>query len=178
MIDTTAYRFRTAVGGFHKGDVAEYISKTAAQHSAQLKEYQDRIALLEQENENLRQQFFTTPLPDPAPIVPETAPKEEVSELELQAYRRAEATERLANQRAKKLYQTLEAICKDTEQEFSQTDSALAQAVQAVQEQAKAMEDAYHALSALLLHSKEQLCSMDAMMPDPAEELEAEAWLS
>lgn len=178
MIDTTAYRFRTAVGGFHKGDVADYISKTAAQHSAELKKYQEQIAALEEENQILRQQFLTTPLPDPEPAAPETTPSEAVSELELQAYRRAEAAERLANQRAKKLYQALEAICKDTEQEFSQTDAALEQAVQAVRDQAKAMENAYHTLSALLQKSKEQLCSMDAMMPDPGEELEAEAWLS
>ena len=178
MIDTTAYRFRTAVGGFHKGDVADYIAKTAAQHTSELKEYQERIAALEQENEILRQQFLTTPIPVSAPVPTEAVPSEDVSELELQAYRRAEAAERMANQRAKKLYQTLEAICKDTEQEFSRTDAAMEEAVNAVMQQAKTMEAAYHALASLLLQSKEQLASMDAMIPDPGEELEAEAWLS
>lgn len=175
MIDTTEYRFRTAVGGFHKGDVTDYIAKTAAQHTAELKEYQERIAALEQENEILRQQFLTTPMPEAEPAPTEAVPSEDVSELELQAYRRAEAAERMANQRAKKLYQSLEAICKDTQQEFSRTDTAMAQMVNTVMEQAQALEESYKALSAVLSQSRAQLSSMDSMIPDPAEALEAEA---
>lgn len=175
MIDTTAYRFRTAVGGFHKGDVADYIAKTAAQHASELKEYQERIAALEQENEILRQQFLTTPMPEPEPASTSPFSMEDVSELELQAYRRAEAVERLANQRAKKLYQSLEAICQNTQQEFSRTDTAMAQMVNTVMEQAKALEESYQTLSTVLAQSRDQIFSMDAMIPDPAEVLEAEA---
>lgn len=176
MIDTTAYRFRTSVGGFHKGDVADYITKASAAHRAETSELKDRIQVLEQENETLRQQLLAVPTEEHEPVSATTS--EDVSDLELQAYRRAEATERMANQRAKKLYQSLETICQTTQEEFSRTDDAMAQLIHTVTEQAKALEAAYGALSRLLNQEKEQLASMDAMIPDPAEELEAEAWLS
>lgn len=178
MIDTTAYRFRTSVGGFHKGDVADYITKASAAHRAETSELKDRIQALEQENETLRQQLLAVPTEEQEQEPVSTTTSEDVSDLELQAYRRAEATERMANQRAKKLYQSLEAICKDTQQEFSRADTAMAQMVNTVMEQAQALEESYKALSAVLSQSRAQLSSMDAMIPDPAEELEAEAWLS
>ena len=45
MSDTT-YTFRTALGGFHKGDVTAYIEKVASQHRSELLENEKIITEL------------------------------------------------------------------------------------------------------------------------------------
>ena len=178
-IDTTVYRFRTAVGGFHKGDVTDYITKTAANHRTEIEQCSQRIAALEAENDALRQQLALLTLSTAAPEEDTAAPEpQDVSSLELQAYRRAEAAERLANQRAKKLYESLEAICQDTAGEFSSANATVQETVETILAQAKTLEAACGKLSEALNQSREKLSSMDAMIPDPAEELEAELCLN
>lgn len=178
-VETTAYRFRTAVGGFHKGDVTEYITKISTQHRDELKECRDRITALEQENDSLRQLIITTPLPEEGiqAEVPSLDQDDTISDLELQAYRRAEAAERMALQRAKRLYEGLDEICKNTRSEFDTANAAMKATVTTVMAQARALEEAYEALSQVLTHSQEQLSSMDAMLPDPGEDLETETCL-
>ena len=183
MTDTT-YHFRTAVGGFHKGDVTEYIARSAASHRTEVEDYKERLAAMEQENQSLRQQLDLLMMS--AAVLEEETPEQEapaqqpetISELELQAYRRAEAAERMANQRAKKLYETLEALCQDTEGEFTTANTAVQETVETILAQTKALETACQKLSEALNTSREKLSSMDAMIPDPAEELEAEIWVS
>ena len=38
------FAFRSALGGFHRGDVSKYISETAAAHQAQTERLQEQIA--------------------------------------------------------------------------------------------------------------------------------------
>lgn len=52
--ETTVVRFRSALGGFHKGDVTNYISQTVSAHRDTVRKLNDQIEALEQENENLR----------------------------------------------------------------------------------------------------------------------------
>lgn len=181
MTETIQYHFRTAVGGFHKGDVADYIAKSTAGHRAELNEYKSRVAALEAENDSLRQQLTllmasnTLLEEEPEEALPPEAPENPpINELELQAYRRAEAAERLANQRAKKLYESLEEICTDTQGDFYAANEAVQETVKAILSQAEALEQACQALSRKLDSSREKLSSMDAMIPDPVETLEAE----
>ena len=174
-IDTSAFRFRTAMGGFNRGDVANYITKTAAAHRAEVDEYKTRLAQMEELNESLSQELAALTLCLEASQTPqEESVPQDISSMELAAYRRAEAAERLANQRAKKLYESLEAICKDTENDFSLANDAVQQTVAAILSQAKFLENACNQLSDALKESREKLSSMDAMIPDPAETLEAE----
>ena len=51
---TTIVRFRSAVAGFHKGDVTNYIAQTVSAHREAVKSLNDRIDALEKENERLR----------------------------------------------------------------------------------------------------------------------------
>ena len=51
---TTIVRFRSAVAGFHKGDVTNYIAQTVSAHRETVKSLNDRIEALEKENEKLR----------------------------------------------------------------------------------------------------------------------------
>lgn len=177
-IDTTAYRFRTAVGGFHKGDVAEYIAKTAQQHRTESQNRDKLIDQLRQENMELRQQLNA--------LLTESESSDEVSEevtevsvespalteLELEAYRRAEAAERLANQRAKKLYIQMESICSGTNAEFETAKYAVEETAQAVLNQAKVLDEACRKLTEALNVSRQELSAMATMLPDPLETIE------
>ena len=175
----SAYRFRSALGGYHKGDVAGYIEKAAAQHRSELLECEATITSLREENRSLQQQLnllmMSTPAPAPAPApAPEPAPAPapapaamSAAELiagELQAYRRAEAVERNASQRARKLYRQLETVCEDALGEFQNTDSAVKQTIEQMLEQANALEKAYETLSVALNNSREKLATMNALL--------------
>ena len=43
MADST-YRFRSALGGYHKGDVLGFIEKVASEHRSEVLEYEKTIA--------------------------------------------------------------------------------------------------------------------------------------
>ena len=189
MADNT-YRFRNALGGFHKGDVIGYIEKAAAQYRNDLLEKDQIIHALREDNRSLQQQvgllMMATPVvsaPAPAPVIeatsepapapapepvpvaapvsePESAPTELMS-MELQAYRRAEAMERNANNRAQKLYRQLEELCESALGEFQATDSAVKQTIEAMMEQAKSLEESYHTLVSALNASREKLAAMN-----------------
>lgn len=100
MSESIPYVFRTAVGGFHKGDVSAYIAKTAAEHQAQLEtlksqndELERQLGALRLENDSLRRQLQTDAVEAKEKITEPEVPAEEVSlqDKELAAYRRAEA---------------------------------------------------------------------------------------
>jgi methyl-accepting chemotaxis protein len=178
MTETTGTRFRTAVGGFHKGDVADYIAKTAAAHQAQLDELNKTIEALNEENEKLRSKLSSIDealaSADAAPeLTAEAEPTEAgLYQQELAAYRRAEAAERLAGQRAKKLYECLDTICQGAEAQFDAADQAVQQAAEHILDQLQVLDDAKRQLSEALDASRQQIAALDAMSPDPAEVLE------
>ena len=80
---------------------------------------------------------------------------------ELRAYRRAEAVERNANQRVKKLYQQMEGLCDSAMDEFHATDAAVKQTIELILAQAKTLETAYNTLSEALQVSREKLADMN-----------------
>lgn len=188
MSDTT-YTFRTALGGFHKGDVTAYIEKLASQHRSELLEMEKLVTQLRSENQSLQQQvsilMLSTPvkedpMPEPQPeAVPEPVhepvpvaepePQPELNVLELQAYRRAEAVERMANRRAKKLYEGLNSMNEETLNQFKTADEAVQEALDAIRMQSEAVEKAYWALSDALNNSREKLT---LIAPDVEEETE------
>ena len=185
-MEESGYKFRSALGGFHKGDVTAYIEKTTLEHRSELLERERRITELQNENHALQQQLnllmmFTPaqsaaptpaepksepkPTPEPAPAAA-PARRSDMAALELQAYRRAEAVERAANQRAKKLYQQLEALCADTMEDFQDTDAAVKQAIEAMTRQANSLAQAYEALSAATATYREKLAATNELLPD------------
>ena len=90
----------------------------------------------------------------------------EMMSMELQAYRRAEAVERNANIRARKLYQQLEDVFADTLDGFQFTDSAVKQAIEVMTAQVAALEQAYQTLSAALDTSREKLAATNELLDD------------
>lgn len=173
MSETTT--FRTAVGGFHKGDVSAYISKTAAAHQAQVAGLENRLETLQQENDRLRQQLLeqSAPVPSAPEPEPEDVPEPSLKEQELAAYRRAEAAERLASQRARKLYAEMQQLCDNSGQQVAQTDSTIQTAMETINAQLDIIRTAITALHGSVRASSEELQTMGQMVPDPAEGLEA-----
>ena len=205
-----SYGFRTALGGFHKGDVIGYIERTLAQHRSELLDYEATVTALREENRSLQQQMNlllmampdlshgpaqapaeepasvteeSVPAPETAPVsepvpAPEAAPAPEVMDVnnsalltaELQAYRRAEAVERNAAKRARNIYHQLEDACEGTLDKFKHTDAAFKQAIELIQEQANALEQAYQALSLALDGSRENLASVNELLLDEVTE--------
>ena len=184
MADST-YRFRTSLGGYHKGDVTAYIEKAATQHRSELLECEKTISELREENRSLQQQLnllmmvspASTPVPTPAaePVLcsmPEPVSSvepmnaAELMSMELQAYRRAEAAERNANKRARKLYQQMESLCTNTIDEFHLTDAAVKETIEVMLKQAVALEQAYQTLSDTLIASQEKLAAMNELLSD------------
>lgn len=184
MAEAASYRFRTAVGGFHKGDVSAYIKQTAGAHQAECAQLKQALSDAQQENETLRASLAELQAQLDAVHEPSDEDREEraaqepdtpghITELELGAYRRAEAAERLAYQRAGRLYADMQRI----------HDSALAQLEQLSQDAAqtaKAMDAALGRMKATLAQTQQEagqaaqaLEAMGALLPDPAEGLEA-----
>lgn len=183
----TEYSFRSALSGYHKGDVIGYIEKAAAQHRSELLEYEALVTSLREENRSLQQQLnllmmaapvvaepavveMPAPAPEPEPV-PEPAPApvapttgEDVMFLELQAYRRAEAVERTANARVRRLYQKMEDLCDTAMSDFQAADSAVKQTVAAMMEQSAMLEQTYKTLSDALNASRDNLTAINEQL--------------
>jgi septal ring factor EnvC (AmiA/AmiB activator) len=182
----SAYHFRTALSGFHKGDVTAYIEKLISAHRSALLEQEKTITELQKENRSLHQQLnllmlstpapapaeapapapTPAPAPEPAPApVPVSAPVHtDVTSLELQAYRRAEAVEHAANVRALQLYQQLEVLYTDSIDEIQLTDAAVKQTIEAITQQANSLEQAYNTLTTALDASRNKLAAINALL--------------
>lgn len=189
MPDVNAYSFRTAVGGFHKGDVTAYISKTAAAHQAEVAALRGQLEALEQENTALRDKVHLLELPhllsqleaDQAPAAQETvpatqepvpAPVSPFEQQELLAYRRAEAAERLACQRANKLYRSIQTICDDSAASMDSAESEAREALAVIAQQLQRIQDNLDRAHGNIRSASESLRAMGDMVPDPAEGLE------
>lgn len=185
MAEEYSHRFRTAVGGFHKGDVSAYITKTASQHRAELSEWEQALAAAQQENETLREQLAALQAelesiryaPDSEPEPADTdicaCMPEQLKELELEAYRRAEAAERLAYQRAGRLYEDMQDIYDASGVQLRDVSDAAAHAMDAVEAALQTLKISLESTQRAARDSAETLDAMGAMIPDPAEGLEA-----
>ncbi len=165
--------FRTSLGGFHKGDVAAYIAKTASEHQTALKALEQRVETLLQENEILRKQLKTAgeevAPAEAAVVAAETSTP--IDQLELAAYRRAEAAERLALARSQRLYETLDQICEGTSAHLQVANAASQETIDQIKANMARISETYQAFRDDLSAARKKLESLDAMIPDPAEGL-------
>ena len=178
-------KFRSSLGGFHRGDVANYIESLSLQHAAAMKEKTGQIDALraelqeaEAEKRALRDQLddalaaleaATAPAEDEAEdeMEPEEAP--DYPKLELEAYRRAEATERLATQRAQQLKRELVDFLENTTARYQQTGEDIAALAEDLKSGLKRLEENLSELDLLFGETAEHLETLT-----PAEPLEVE----
>ena len=187
-------KFRSSLGGFHRGDVANYIESLSMQHAAAMKEKSGQIDALqaellaarqklqeaEEEKRALQDQLddalaaleaATAPaeegIEDDAEAEPEEAP--DYPKLELEAYRRAEATERLATQRAQQLKRELVDFLENTTARYQQTGEDIAALAEDLKSGLKRLEENLSELDLLFGETAEHLETLT-----PAEPLEVE----
>ena len=169
-------RFRTAVGGFHKGDVTEYLVKLNEEHRAALAELEKKAAALEQENESLRQAVDRNRLEElesqnralvqqvqtlEAQVEKQTLTGDpELREKELEAYRRAEAMERRAAQRYRQVKGQVEEISGHMVRELSGTVDSARNALDAIGTQLSMLQNASEQLSTTIQGGVEKLENM------------------
>lgn len=109
-------KFRTAVKGFHRGDVVQFIHALTAEHERQLRVLREENQRLKERNDALVQE--NTDLKASA------APQEQaptVTEQELAAYRRAEQAERSARERACRTAEQMREVFSRTEQKLQRS---------------------------------------------------------
>ena len=187
-------KFRSSLGGFHRGDVANYIESLSMQHAAAMKEKSGQIDALQAELLAARQKLeeaeaekraLRDQLDDAlAALEAATAPAEEAAEdeteaeveeapdypkLELEAYRRAEATERLATQRAQQLKRELVDFLENTTARYQQTGEDIAALAEDLKSGLKRLEENLSELDLLFGETAEHLETLT-----PAEPLEVE----
>ena len=180
-------KFRSSLGGFHRGDVANYIESLSMQHAAAMKEKTGQIDALraelqeaEAEKRALRDQLddalaaleaATAPAEDEAEDETEAEPEEapDYPKLELEAYRRAEATERLATQRAQQLKRELVDFLENTTARYQQTGEDIAALAEDLKSGLKRLEENLSELDLLFGETAEHLETLT-----PAEPLEVE----
>lgn len=145
MADFT--KFRTSMGGFKRSDVTNYIESLCAEHMKIQKELRDerddlfsRLSQNQQELqeqtasvEALRQQLretemalssTETALNEAMEMIEEqqaAEPSPDYVAMELEAYRRAEATERLASERALRLRQKMDDLLDSVSSRYEQS---------------------------------------------------------
>ena len=143
-----AYTFRTALQGFNRTDVVNFIEQTTADH-------ENDIHQMQMENSRLNQQLMEAnayidqlqqtiaamqvaqdeadepmlaidlpPLEDPMPAVSPVI-QNDFEEMELAAYRRAEQAERKAKERAAALYHQIDEVIAQTNDKLELDDKAL-----------------------------------------------------
>lgn len=187
-------KFRSSLGGFHRGDVANYIESLSMQHAAAMKEKSGQIDALQAELLAARQKLeeaeeekralqiklddalaaleaATAPAEDEAEDETEAEPEEapDYPKLELEAYRRAEATERLATQRAQQLKRELVDFLENTTARYQQTGEDIAALAEDLKSGLKRLEENLSELDLLFGETAEHLETLT-----PAEPLEVE----
>lgn len=104
------YSFRSALNGFHRGDVISFLEELSQRHAAELEEMTEELRVAKEEADRLRQenqrlleaadQKTSSDMPAADKL---SVPDADTQEQELAAYRRAERYEREARVRAGKV---------------------------------------------------------------------------
>ena len=169
-------RFRSAMGGFHKGDVTKYVVKLHEEYKAALAELEEKCAALTQENETLRQAVELERLTElesqnrelTRQVQALEAKLEELSVTgdpeirakELEAYRRAEAMERRASQRYLQVKEQVEEISVAMVRDLSGAVDSAKNALEAIGSQLELLQNASKQLTAAMHAGVEKLETM------------------
>ncbi len=115
--------FRSAWNGFNRNDVVNYMEECAANYERSLRQLQSENARLREELSTLRAAQSAPPPapeppPEPKPVPAPAPPPPDLTGDELEAYRRAEAVERAARDRADRLSRQMQAVMDTAVQQF------------------------------------------------------------
>ena len=156
------HRFRSAFRGFNREDVVHYIEYINSKHTAQVNQLNSEIAFL-------RQQLERVPAEAPAEVAAEPAAPAVPSctEAELEAYRRAERTERIAKERAEQIYRQATATLADATSRVDDAAGTLSAMADSVKAQLELLQSAIDSSKASL---KDAAAIMATIRPEGEEE--------
>lgn len=155
------HRFRSALGGFNREDVVRYIEYLNNKHN-------DQVNQLTSEVEFLRQQLERAQTAVPAEAPAEAAPAvQNFTEAELEAYRRAEAAERNARERAEQIYRQATGTLADATALVDDAAAQLGSMADSVKEQLAQLQSAIDTSKASL---KDAAAIMSTIRPESTEE--------
>ena len=153
------HRFRSALGGFNREDVVRYIEYLNNKHT-------DQVNQLTSEVEFLRQQLERTQANTPVEAPSEPA-VQNFTEAELEAYRRAERTERNARERAEQIYRQATGTLADATALVDDAAGRLGTMADSVKEQLSQLQSAIETSKASL---KDAAAIMSTIRPEDTEE--------
>lgn len=157
------HRFRSAFRGFNREDVVHYIEYINSKHTAQVNQLNSEIAFLRQQLER-KQTEAPTEAPAEAPAAPAV---QTCTEAELEAYRRAERTERIAKERAEQIYRQATATLADATTRVDDAAGTLTAMADSVKEQLELLQSAIDSSKASL---KDAAAIMSTIRPEDEEE--------
>lgn len=176
-------KFRSTLGGFNRADVSEYIEKISMEHQTAMQQSREEAVCLqsqldaarealerkEAENASLQAQLdekdalLETLTAPTAPQEPEEAPPDYPS-LELEAYRRAEATERLAAERAARLRLQVDELLDNVSTRYEQTGQDIKALTEDIRTNLQRLEDTLSDLDLVFDETTHAFSSLDGGM--------------
>lgn len=160
-------RFRSALNGFNREDVVNYIEYLNNRHNAQLEQLNTQLqeakgAVSEDVVADLQAQLDAA-LARCAELEEKLCAKESTASMELEAYRRAEKAERVANERAQEIYAQAQTalngattIAEAAAEEFNQVAERTAQQLKEYQ----------NSIAATVSGFKSAVASLNAVKPE------------
>ena len=160
----TNQHFRTAINGFHKQDVVRYIEYLNNQHNAQIAQLNNQLKNAQVPADDRLQAKLDAALARCAELEAQlaTAPTTPSGD-ELEAYRRAERAERLAQERAQQIYTQANAILADTTAKAEAASARIAELAQQANAQMQAYQEAIAGSQALF---QEAVDALGAVKPE------------
>lgn len=181
--------FRAALNGFNRTDVVAYIEECAINHEKALRQLRDENARLRADLEALqaRQEAAQEPAPEP-PVEAQEAPQAEEPEVptqpepepevvpivppasssaeELAAYRRAEAVERAARNRAAALCRQVNAIMDSTSRQLEGSRGDVDTVMSDLNICLRQLNDTFAQLRIIFDDAVQALTTVEPMKPD------------
>ena len=167
-------KFRTAVSGFNRTDVVNYIESTSIEHQKALRKLTDERDKLAAENARLQVELAGLQKrqePEESEE-PEAAQEPSLTEKELTAYRRAEQTERNAAVRARRIYAQLSNLCEDARTRYMDSGEEIAALAADLSTGLSRLQDAFAEVQ--VIFDDAQNAFDDMQLPETAAEETAE----
>lgn len=163
-------RFRSALSGFNRADVANYIESSAKKHQRELSALKDELTCAKAEKQdaldkvkNLTAQLEA--LMEGREPVCETLP-EDPEALELAAYRRAEAAERTANQRIRRQMDRLMEVMNDASNEHAESSEELKAVMQSVASGVEQMQELFQRVSGSFAKTEDAMAELKSELTE------------
>lgn len=170
------HRFRSAIGGFNRQDVVQYIEYLNAKHTAQLNQLNSEVEFLRQQldrqtpkqDEDVIAQLEArcAQLEQERDAAPQGQIMQSPTDAELEAYRRAERAERTAKERADQIYRQATATLADATVRVDETAEQLSAVADSVKAQLDQLQNAVESSKASL---SEAASIMSAIRPEDEE---------